>query len=241
MSTNQNGRPQPSVLPVRRQNLKTLILDRLRELIATEGLRPGDRLPPERQLAKQLNVSRPSLRSALDTLSQNGALRRIQGGGTYLEANFASILAAEQHSNLTDGSTFSEVVEARTHLEPILAQLAAAKATKTQIESLRAEVIEAGKNLEDILAWNQHDLRFHTHLARLSGNNILSKTLESLFPQVLASWQARPERLNLEKLLAEHTAIVDALAEENGVLSAQRMRDHLHTFQQLLTEPQTVA
>lgn len=238
--TTENGNNFDGAMPVRRTSLVNLILDRLRELIASQGLRPGNRLPPERQLAKQLNVSRPSLRAALDLLSQRGALRRVQGGGTYLQPNFATILAEVQETAGVDESTFPEVVEARRCLEPMLVELVAEKANSEQIESLRLEVMEAGENLDDVLAWHQHDLRFHTQLARLSGNSILSATLESLFPRVLASWQANPERFDIPMFHADHLAVVDALSNGKGTEAAEVMRRHLKSFQQALEQSLTM-
>jgi len=213
-----------------------LILDRLRELIAAQGLRPGDRLPPERQLAKQFRVSRPSLRGALDWLSERGALRRVQGGGTYLLPDFAAVLAQAHTNSPATDSALAEVVEARFCLEPVLVELAASRVSMKQLEALQLDLLEAGRQFNDSLAWQQHDLRFHTHLARLSGNKILSSTLESIFPRVLAYWQAKSTRLDLPSLFAEHQAILDALSRRDGSEAAQSMRQHLRSFQLVLRD-----
>ncbi|QGJ69778.1 Hypothetical protein PBC10988_14650 [Planctomycetales bacterium 10988] len=222
-------------LSVRRTSLVTLILDRLRELIAARGLRPGDRLPPERQLAAQLQVSRPSLRAALDWLNQRGALRRVQGGGTYLESNFAEILAQAQEKNLS-ASTFSEIVEARVYLEPMLARLAVRRASREQVESLQREVIEVGKLLPDPSVWHQHDLRFHTQIARFSGNSVLSSALEGLFPQVLASWQLGIHLVDLKFLHNQHREIIEAILMRDEDLAASRAQEHLEHYQSMLKQ-----
>lgn len=221
------------VNPVRRKSLVTLILDQLRDFIASAGLRAGDRLPPERQLAEQLAVSRPSLRIALDWLSERGALRRVQGGGTYLEPNIAAVLAQARDHDLVDQARFADVIEARACLETKLAELAAERASPEKVHALQAAV-ERARQAKDALSWFQHELQFHVGLAQLAGNSILTGTLESLFPQILATWQAHPSRLDIEQAAADHLAILEAVARRDAGDASRLMGEHLARFRNIL-------
>jgi GntR family transcriptional repressor for pyruvate dehydrogenase complex len=225
---NENEKRPSGVNPVRRKSLVSLILDQLREFIASAGLRAGDRLPPERQLAEQLAVSRPSLRIALDWLSERGALRRVQGGGTYLEPNIAMVLAQSRDNEFVDKAHLRDVVEARFLIEPHLAELAASRGTPEQIQKLRQGVEEARGG--DPFAWYQHELVFHVGLARLAGNAFLAGALETMFPQILATWQARTEPFDVAGAAADHLRILDAIAQKDGTLASREMTNHLERF-----------
>jgi GntR family transcriptional repressor for pyruvate dehydrogenase complex len=222
------------VNPVRRKSLVTLILDQLRDFIASAGLRAGDRLPPERQLAEQLAVSRPSLRIALDWLSERGALRRVQGGGTYLEPNIASVLAQARDHDLVDQARFADVIEARACLETKLVELAAERAATDKVQALQTAV-EQARQAKDALSWFQHELQFHLGLAQLAGNSILAGTLEALFPQILTTWQAHPARVDIERAAVDHLAILDAVVRRDGAAASRLMSEHLERFRNVLS------
>lgn len=223
----------PGVSPVRRTSLVTLILERLKEYIADAGLRQGDRLPPERVLATQLGVSRPSLRAALDLLSERGALRRVQGGGTYLESNIAAVLAQVGEHDDAPRAQLREVVEARFHLEPVVAELAADRANDEQLADLEQSIEQIAGNLDDLAAWFQHELHFHVRLARMCGNSVLTTAVESLYPQILGCWQSHADTLDPAVSLEEHRAILDALKRRDGEGANKAMAQHLQHFRVL--------
>lgn len=228
----KSGRPiLPSPAPVRRTKLVTLILNQLRDYVITHSLVEEDRLPPERELASQLNVSRPSLRNALDWLSERGALRRVQGGGTFLQSNFLLVLTQTYGDAEPSQDRLREVAQARALLEPILTRLAAEKMSQSEIAALQADVARAESRIDDYEAWRQHDLSFHVRLSRLAGNAILADTLDSLFPHVLKLWQARPEYFNRPQCLAGHRAIVESLARHDAEGAVRWMQRHLESFQ----------
>ncbi len=162
--------PRPGPDPVHRTNLTTLILYRLRDFAIAQGLVEGDRLPPERELAARLSVSRPTLRGALDWLNRRGALRRVQGGGTFLEANFLAALAEGPNAASSESAELREVAEARCALEPLLAKMAAERMTPDDAHRLQSAIERSAKCVDDRRAWHQHDLQFHLEVARLAGN-----------------------------------------------------------------------
>jgi len=211
--------------------LVTLILNQLRDYVIRNSLVEEDRLPPERDLAAQLNVSRPSLRNALDWLSERGALRRVQGGGTFLQANFLLVLTQTSGDVEPTHQRLREIAQARSLLEPMLVRLAAERMSQTDIAALQADVARAESRLDDYEAWRQHDLSFHVRLSRLAGNTILADTLDAMFPDVLKLWIDRPAYFNRPQCLAGHRAIVEAFARHDANAAVRWMQRHLESFQ----------
>lgn len=220
----------PHPAPVRRTNLTGLILEQLRYYVLTHGFTAEDRLPPERDLAARLSVSRPSLRNALDWLSERGALRRVQGGGTFLQPNFLEVLTEAGVGRSGTERDIADVIEARDFLEPILVRLAAERITAEQAALLRAEVAQAAELVDDAAAWRDHDLRLHVRIARLAGNAVLCETLEAVYANIVRLWREHAEDLDRRELQSEHEAIVDAVAHGDVDTAEQRMREHLETL-----------
>lgn len=232
----QQLRPSlPSPAPVRRANLTTLILDQLRQYVITHGLSENDRLPPERDLAIRLRVSRPSLRNALDWLSDRGALKRVQGGGTFLQSNFLDVLADAPGAGEGDPSA-QELAEARQVLEPALVRLVAQRITAAELAALERELHRARQRAHDLTAWRQHDLKFHVRLAQLSGNGLLAGTLETIMSQVMSVWTSQADQADVVRILSEHQAILEALARRDGDDAARRMQDHMDFFRSAFAE-----
>jgi GntR family transcriptional repressor for pyruvate dehydrogenase complex len=220
----------PVSAPVRRTKLLNLILNQLRDYAITHGLAEDDRLPPERDLAAQLSVSRPSLRNALDWLSQRGALRRVQGGGTFLRSNFLVVLAQDEAGAELPEDQIAEVVEARVQLEPMLIRMAAGHIKQQDLEWFRHEFSRVENRLDNLDGWRHHDLSFHVRLSRLSGNSILAETLDAIFPRVLKLWTATPGFFNRAEALSDHRAIIDALGRGDAEMAARRMYKHVLDF-----------
>jgi GntR family transcriptional repressor for pyruvate dehydrogenase complex len=224
--------PVPS--PVRRTRLVTLILDQLRQYVIMHGLVEGDRLPPERELATQLKVSRPTLRAALDWLNQRGVLRRVQGGGTFVRANLLSVLAQSADNANAGDDKLHEVIEARRLLEPILIRLATKRASDTDLETLRKDVEQIAAQAENAEAWFQHDLQFHIRLSRLAENTVLSGSMESLLAPVFSAWIANCPEFDLARALSEHRAIVAAMLRRDGDKAIRLSAAHLEQLEHVV-------
>lgn len=225
---------QSNPAPVRRASLQSLILNQLREFVIANGLKPGDRLPSERVLAARLGVSRPTLRLALNWLSEQRAVRRVQGGGTYLEDGFLMALTRSQEDADVSDVPLTELVEARIVLEPSLTRLAAKNATEEQIDRLEKDLELAAENLTDVEAWRQHDLHFHARLGQLSGNRVLAGSLDSIVLQLPGVWQRFQPADRVEKSHQEHRLILDSLRRRDAAGASRQMRNHLRKFEQEL-------
>ena len=155
------------------------VVEQIRALIGSGQLRPGDRLPAERELCKQLGISRPSLRAGLRMLVAHGVLRARHGSGTYV-ADGPPSLDSEQLSLLAalHGFTFDQMFEARRVLEVQVAGLAAERATAEHLATIAEETAEMYAALDDPQQYLIHDIKFHRAIASASGNPILATLVE---------------------------------------------------------------
>jgi GntR family transcriptional repressor for pyruvate dehydrogenase complex len=167
------------VRPVRSGQTTEQVVARVYELIKQTGLQPGDRLPPERELSKQLGISRPSLRAGLGSLISMGVLQSRQGSGTFLVDGPPALdseplrLLAQLH-----GFSFDHMFETRSILEVGAAGFAAERATGEQLATMSEEIADMFASLNDPQQFLVHDLAFHRAVAMGSGNPTLATLVE---------------------------------------------------------------
>src|ERR1043165_7235202 len=128
-----------TVDPERRSSTSEEVVTQLREMIHRGELRPGDRLPPERDLAKLLGVSRPTLRAAIRSMAAVGVLQSKQGAGTFVvESDGPPALDSAPLRMMASlhGFTTGEMFEARRSLEMAIAGLSAERASADQMASM---------------------------------------------------------------------------------------------------------
>ena len=118
-------------------------------------------------------------------------------------------------------------------LEPALISVTCERAGLADIEELKAELEEIGQNLQDPIAWQQHDLRFHVRLAQLSGNSVLAGVLEGLFPRLLAEWQRVLSAADINQAYQSHIAILEAVASKDSAAAVKLMEEHVSEFARL--------
>jgi DNA-binding FadR family transcriptional regulator len=201
------------------------IAERLAADIRAGVLRPGERLPSERDLASTLEVSRASVREAIASLQVEGVVETRKGAGTFVAA--VPPAAHELH----DASP-SAVLEARAQLEPAVARLAAARGQRDET----AEQLLAAMEAEpvEIATWNRSDRLFHRQLAAMTGNPVLlafADHVASLMDQPL--WQrlrddsiAAPGRTRIH--VAEHRMIYEAIVAGDGEAAAFYSVQHIN-------------
>jgi DNA-binding FadR family transcriptional regulator len=147
-----------------------LVVSHVRGQIERGELKPGDRLPPERELAQLVGVSRPSVRAGLRSLSAMGVVHTRHGSGTYI-ADGPPALDSRPLSMLASlhGFTPEQMFEARRVLEVGVAGLAAERATGDQVAAMAEEVTGMFASVEDPQTFLMHDVRFHRSVAMASG------------------------------------------------------------------------
>jgi GntR family transcriptional repressor for pyruvate dehydrogenase complex len=170
------------IKPIRRTSVPDEIIHHLKELIDSQYLTPGSRLPGERELAKMLDVSRPSLREALRVLSRLGIVENRPGSGTYL-ADSAAPWPLEPFSLLfsLNKSALFEVFEARKGLEGMVASLAAQRRTEGDLKTMREALEGMGKNLKDYVLYTEYEKAFHLAIVEAARNNVISDLMNKLY------------------------------------------------------------
>lgn len=217
-------RPPPR--PVLRSRLYEQVADQISTWITENGLVPGDRLPPERELAQRLGVSRATLSQALVALEVIGAVVVRHGDGTVLTSRARTgpvIEAIRAHAD-----RLPEIIEARDALESKLAALAASRRTeadlaaiRTALEQMETDIAAGGRGVDA-------DEAFHSAVTAAARSELLA--------QMMAALQGLIRETRLESLsqpgrpresLAGHHRIADAIAAGNPDAAAQAMHEHV--------------
>jgi GntR family transcriptional regulator, transcriptional repressor for pyruvate dehydrogenase complex len=215
-------------------------IERIRELVATGAWGPGTRLPREVDLAKELGLSRNSLREAVRALSQARVLEVRQGDGTYVSSLDPGELLEPTLSatHLLQGRTVLELFEVRRMLEPEAAALAAQRGDAEVSSALRAELdrmIAAGDSADDLV---EADAAFHDVIARAPGNGVLRALLRSLSTSTVRArlWHGIADRGALDQARAEHAGIYEAIAAGHADLARASALLHIATNENWLRE-----
>jgi GntR family transcriptional repressor for pyruvate dehydrogenase complex len=211
------------------------LIARFKELLGSGALKPGERLPPERDLAVQFGVSRSSLRQALKVLESMGIVAQRVGQGTRLNSNAAAILSEPfEFLVLIDGISIVELHEARIIVEPELAARAAERATLDHLSILRKTIETMKKHGSDPVKRIEQDLLFHSTIHRAAGNRVC----EHMFTGVralMASIRVTTHRVPYQHTIAFHTPIYEAIYARDPRLAREKMMEHLvETREQLL-------
>ncbi len=221
-----------------RDMLPERIAARLVSLIAERQLRPGDKLPPERDLAATMQVSRPSLREALRALAMLNIVEIRQGSGTYVTSLKPEVLIEHLEFVFSvDDATFAELLEARLMLEPGLAAAAATRATDEELAQLRACVNRAAAHVDDPEAFLAADLELHQLISAAARNQIIARVMDSLTRLGMASRRRTVILPGVRaQTLHDHQAIVEALLRRDSEAAANIMRQHLEDIRSNLRD-----
>jgi len=219
--------PNDLFRPVQRHQAPRGVVAQFQHLIATRHLTPGDRLPPERELARILGVGRSTLREAMRALESLEIVETRPGQGTFLRV--AEIPLTILARPVVSCPAFRMVMEARHAVEPTIAALAAARVTPAALRRLHQALTDQATQIEQGENWTAGDLAFHAELSRAAGNGVLHHFLESLEVVLRAGREAveRPGGGRPRQSLHEHQDILGAVAERNAPVAERRMVAHL--------------
>jgi GntR family transcriptional repressor for pyruvate dehydrogenase complex len=208
----------------------------LRELAGRGELRPGDRLPPERELARQLCISRPSLRESISHLATFGILKSVHGVGTFVMTGLQSSPISRFDEFYDSG--YRQMFETRLALEPEIAFLAAERATEHQVQSLADAVVEMSAFTDNPDQYLIHDIRFHRMVTLASGNPVLGALMETVKESAFDHRnQNNGESIDLQKYAEEHRKIYRAIRSHNPVGARLAMERHLNLCRMAMIAP----
>jgi len=221
--------PVPGRRARRRATVTSSAIDQLKSMILDGRLQPGDRLPPEADLAADLGLSRTSLREAVRALCFLRVLQARQGDGTYVSSLGPAMLldALSLVVDLQRDDTLLDVVAVRRVLEPQATALAAERRDPALVHELRASCARS-RRCTTVAQHVDEDLHFHRTLATASGNPVLASLLDGLSaPTVrLRVWRGLSDDDTLERTLVEHATILEAV--EAGDADRARAAAVLH-------------
>ena len=223
---------------VEAQRLYQHVAEQIGGLIQAGEFRVGARLPPERELAKQLGVSRPVVREAMIALEIAGLVEVRGGAGTFVKrgrADAGSLLAAVPDP----GPGPFDLIAARRLLEGEIAFTAASKVTPSNLNSLTEAIEQMQADIEAKRDTRPADRLFHLRVAELTGNAVLSGLVDGLWAHMLAPMfdvLGRHAGLRGEHRMtvADHEHIVQALARRDAAGAREAMRAHLAHVEEIL-------
>jgi GntR family transcriptional regulator, transcriptional repressor for pyruvate dehydrogenase complex len=210
-------------------HLTMQVVNHIITLIENGTLKPGGKIPPERELALKLKISRASLRTGIGYLAAMGVMKVRHGVGTFVadgppEIGKSSLgLLGALH-----GFKSWQMFEARLLLESGLAALAAERGKEEHLTVLAEEVAEMYATVDDPEEYLIHDVRFHRTIALASGNPILAALMETI---TTALYDERRKTVELSRNLKDsadtHREIYRAIRAKNSVEARKVMERHL--------------
>jgi GntR family transcriptional regulator, transcriptional repressor for pyruvate dehydrogenase complex len=203
---------------------------KIKEMILSGDLKPGDRLPPEKELGEALGLSRSSLREAVKALEVIRVLDVRRGDGTYVTSLTPSLLldALSFVVDVHQDDSILELFEVRRILEPAAAVMATPRITGADIAHLRELLgqVHGTTSVDELVA---NDIVFHRYICERSGNAYLTRLLDTLSGSTLRArvWRGLTQDGSVERTLTEHRAIVDALEVGDTELVAAQVTVHV--------------
>jgi GntR family transcriptional regulator, transcriptional repressor for pyruvate dehydrogenase complex len=233
--------------PIARPTIAEEIVERITNYILDENLKPGVKLPSERELMTRLSVGRSSLREAIKTLGAIGIVEVRVGEGMFVGHGQTSLLTKPLAWGLLIGEhSLREVIEARRLIEVELVTLAAQRATDDDLAEIAAEVDAMADCLDDTAGFVNHDHAFHLAIARAAHNSVLFHVLDTLRHIIRALiYQIYATVSETEPGYREHRAIFAALRAHDADTARATMTTHLNKAStqllKLLNEPRPAA
>jgi GntR family transcriptional repressor for pyruvate dehydrogenase complex len=200
-------------IQINREPLATEVVRQIIDQILGSDMNTGDRLPSERKLADMLGVGRSVIREALKTLTVLGLIEVRQGDGTYLSQPDTGFLARAIEWGLLLGAHEAlELVEARCHLEEVIAGLAANRRTDEDVEELRRLLAEMEASQSDRDRFVTADMAFHARMSEACGNSTIQRMMAGI-TMLLQVWIRRVMRQagSYAPTLEEHAALLAAI------------------------------
>jgi GntR family transcriptional repressor for pyruvate dehydrogenase complex len=229
---------------VRPSRLYEQIVQQIEKSIREGRLKPGDQLPPERELAEEFGVSRTAVREAVKTLSEKGLVEAYSGRGTFVTSGRAPSMRNSLDSFMKSGdlqnSTY--VAEMREILEPEFTALAATRIENQHLIMMREAVAIMDRNTRNPDAYIEADLDFHLALAEAAGNPLVLSLLDSLVGVL------REQRIGIfavtggpERGQVHHKLILEAIEQRSAAKARKAMRAHLQQVRHDSTAAATIS
>jgi GntR family transcriptional repressor for pyruvate dehydrogenase complex len=224
----------------RSERLSDQVAAQLQRLVVDNGMKPGEKLPSERELCELLGVSRTVVREAVRVLAVKGLLDVRRGGGTVVRAPDSALVSELVTIMLRSGTNavaFTHLHEVRRLLEVEIAGLAAERRTPADITLMEAQLQQMERHAADVELWATADVAFHAVIAAATQNpvyGILLGSIADMLVEVRRAGARLPD--TAQKAYRHHTAIYERIRAGDRIGARQAMQEHLReseeTFQQ---------
>lgn len=216
--------------PIHSGRLYEQIVAQIEERILNGELRPGDKLPAERELAEQFGVSRTAIREAMKALTQSGLVVIKPGRGTFVTDSTSMVVrnSIDMLLRASNETGIKDLIEVREILEPEIAALAAVRAGSDDIQSMEEAVRSMDMAMDDPDTYIEADLDFHLALAQGS-NNVLIPALIDTLVELLREHRKRAAsvRGGLTRGQQYHKLILEAIIRKDADAARDSMQAHL--------------
>lgn len=217
------------VRPVRPKKVSEEVAEQLTELIYRGLIKPGERFPSERELAKHFQVSRPTIREAINQLAIKGLLEQRQGHGTFVRS--VDSISENPLSYFFEGEdiTLEHILEVRLGLECNAAAFAALRADEMDLEHLKTSLEGMKKDISEGGLGHEADISFHMAIAYATKNPVQVKVMRSMYNFLFLGIKMNLQKLyeipeNVENIMQQHTQIYYSIKhrDTNGALDAMK-------------------
>jgi GntR family transcriptional repressor for pyruvate dehydrogenase complex len=225
--------------PIKSTRIYEEIVRQVKQLIAEGRFKSGDRLPPERELAEKFVVSRTSVREALRALESLGLIDIRPGEGTFVrEVSIDALVGPLALVMTSQREAIGELFEARRVLEPVIAALAASRATPDEVQEMERILEDQAREIAAGRTGLAQDAAFHTAIGTAAHNRAITRLVHAIIDLLT---QSREESLNTPgrptRSHQDHRRIVEAIARRDSVAARQAMLDHLVAVEALVLGP----
>ncbi|MEO6063903.1 MAG: FadR/GntR family transcriptional regulator [Thermoflexales bacterium] len=222
------------ITKLKRETLSEQAAEQLSAWMDARGMRPGDLLPSQAELADQFGVSRTVVREAMRALAGRGVLDVVNGKGAVLKPlNSESLAAYFTRSRRFEDVSLVEMMEVRCGLEMQTAGLAAQRRNGTDVDRMRAIVSDMGLYLGQVDKHAELDLQLHLAIAEAARNRMLMHMIESIRESVLLAMETgmikRATDDDRRRMQGEHETIVAAIQQQNPDTARHRMAEHIES------------
>jgi len=216
--------------PIHSGRLYEQIVAQIEQRILNGELRPGDKLPAERELAEQFGVSRTAVREAMKALMQSGLVEIQPGRGTFVTDSTSMVVrhSIDMLVRVGNETGIKDLIEVREILEPEIAALAAVRAGSEDIQSMEEAMMAMDQAMDDPDTYIEADLDFHLALAQGSNNALIPVLIDSLV-DLLREHRKRAASIEggLEHGQPYHKIILEAIKNNDANAARDSMRAHL--------------
>ena len=222
---------------------ENIIIGRIRDLITSQKLKPGDRLPSERKLSEDFGVSRNTIREVIQKLEFYGLLKTLPQSGTFvarlgvpaLSGMFTDIMQLKKPD-------FKSLVETRIMLETNIVSLAAERRTTQQLIQIEEALIAYQKKVERNEKAVEEDLMFHLKISEASGNSVMNTLMLIITPEIITNF----EKYHVCKSsmasdnIIEHLQIFEAIKNQNPVAARHYLQHHFKLLYEYCSQTETI-